>query len=259
MTEFSPNPISFTQDTKARTPTGLFAFKSLVDRVLNTTIDLLFPPRCAGCGRIDTVWCRDCQATLSQLTFANELNVVQPLSGVAAATWHTGVAREAVQALKYNNAQMIAKPLGERLAACLEHQYWTVDIIVPVPLHMKRLSERGYNQAKLLADQVAAMTGIRCEPEALQRIRETQSQVTVSGTERLTNINGAFEAQSSIVNGQVILMIDDVYTTGSTLSACGEALIHAGAERVFGLTVTAAGHPFTHKKETVDEHHDTRA
>lgn len=259
MAEFSPNSTSFPQRSKAQIMTGLFALKSFVTQTTTLAVDLLFPPRCAGCGQIDTAWCSNCQAELNQSEFATELAVHPPLSGIAASAWHMGIIREAVQALKYDNAQMVAKPLGQRLAVCLEQQYWSLDIIIPVPLHAKRLSERGYNQARLLAEQVAMMTGISCQPDALQRIRETQSQVTISGAERLTNINGAFEAQSSIVNGRAILIIDDVYTTGSTLSACGEALMKAGAECVFGLTVTAAGHPFTHKKETVDEHHHTRA
>ncbi len=259
MSEFSPNPVQVPQRSKAQILTGLFALKSLIEKVASLSIDLLFPPRCAGCGQIDTVWCATCQTALDQLPFATDIDAHLPLSAVAAAAWHNGIVREAVQALKYDNAQMVAKTLGNRLAACLEQQNWSVDIIIPVPLHTKRLSERGYNQARLLAEQVAAMTGIPCQPEGLRRIRETQSQVTMSGAERLTNISDAFEANSPIVNGQVILIVDDVYTTGSTLGACGEALIKAGAERVFGLTVTAAGHPFTHKKETVDEHHHTRA
>lgn len=259
MPEFSPNSIQVPQRSKAQIMTGLFALKSLVAKATSLSIDLLFPPRCAGCGQIDTAWCANCQTAINQLAFATNIDVHQPLSGAAAAAWHTGIIREAVQALKYDNARTVAKPLGKRLAACLEQQYWTVDIIIPVPLHTKRLSERGYNQARLLAEQVAAMTGIPCQPEGLRRIRETQSQVTMSGAERLTNISDAFEANSSIVNGQSVLIVDDVYTTGSTLGACGEALIKSGAERVFGLTVTAAGHPFTHKKETVDEHHHTRA
>ena len=115
-------------------------------------------------------------------------------------------------------------------------------MIVPVPLHTKRLAERGYNQAKLLAEQVARLTGIPCEPHALQRIRETQSQVTVSGAESLKNIKDAFIANNPLVIGKSILVIDDVYTTGSTMSACGEALLSAGASLVYGLTVTAAGH-----------------
>lgn len=247
------------QDIKAQKLTGLFAFKSLLTQVGKIGLDLLFPPRCAGCGRIDTSWCASCQQTLDNMPFPSPLDLHAPLHGAAAAAWHEGIVREAVQALKYENARDAAIPLGNRLAVCFERQDWTIDMIVPVPLHTKRLAERGYNQAKLLAEQVAKMTGIPCKPAALQRVRETQSQVTVSGAERLTNITGAFEALGSLVNGQSILIIDDVYTTGSTMSACGGALVEAGARRVFGLTVTAAGHPFTHKKETVDEHHHTRA
>ncbi len=200
-----------------------------------------------------------CQQEINEMTLSEYIEPRSPLNGIAATAWHTGKLREAVTALKYENARALAKPLGEKLSNCLQQQNWIIDMIVPVPLHTKRLAERGYNQAQLLGEQVAFITGISCEENALKRIRETQSQVTISGAERLKNIKDAFVANSQFVNGRSILVIDDVYTTGSTLSACGEALLSAGATIVYGLTVTAAGHSITHKKEIVDEYHHTRA
>jgi predicted amidophosphoribosyltransferase len=110
-----------------------------------------------------------------------------------------------------------------------------------------------------LAEVVATSHSIRCEPHALRRERDTKSQVTVSGAERLVNIKGAFVANKLLVDNQSVLIVDDVYTTGSTLSTCGEALILAGARAVYGLTVTVAGYSITHKKEIVDEYHHSRA
>lgn len=259
MPDISVQELNSPQPQKARIWSGLFASKSLFSRLTAAGVDLIFPPRCAGCGRLDTFWCDECQQELDEITLAEHIEAKSPLQAVTASGWHVGKLREAVQALKYENARQVAQPLGEKLARCLQRQDWTIDILVPVPLHTKRLAERGYNQAQEIAEVVAKMSGIRCEADALQRVRETQSQVTVSGAERLVNIQGAFAAHSQLVKGQSVLIIDDVYTTGSTLSACGEALLAAGAQVVYGLTVTAAGYSITHKKEIVDEYHHSRA
>lgn len=259
MPDISVQEINSSQQQKARIWSGLFASGSIFSRLAATGVDLLFPPRCAGCGKLDTFWCDQCQHDLDQITLTEHIEAKAPLQAVTASGWHVGKLREAVQALKYENARQVAKPLGEKLAQCLQQQDWTIDILVPVPLHTKRLAERGYNQAQEIAEVVSKMSEIRCEANALQRVRETQSQVTVSGAERLVNIKGAFVANSQLVSGQSVLIIDDVYTTGSTLIACGEALIMAGAEVVYGLTVTAAGYSITHKKEIVDGYHHSRA
>ena len=242
MPELAPQKINTNQDQKAQMSLGLFASRSLFKRLTSIGINLLFPPRCAGCGQVDTFWCSKCQQEIDAMSLSEHIEPKSPLLGVAATGLHIGILREAVQALKYENTTTVAKPLGKKLSRCLEQQDWTYDIIVPVPLHTKRLAERGYNQAQLLAEQVASIMGTGCEVNALQRIRETKSQVTISGTERLQNIKDAFVANNQIVNGRSIVIIDDVYTTGSTLSACGEALLLAGATVVYGLTVTAAGH-----------------
>ncbi|MEP6984171.1 MAG: ComF family protein [Chloroflexota bacterium] len=259
MPELLPQKSNTNQEQKAQAKFGLFASNSLFKQLTSMAVDLLFPPRCAGCGQIDTYWCGACQHEIAEMRLSEPIEPKYPLQGVTASAEHIGKIREAVQALKYGNVPELAKPLGEKLSTCLKQQDWIIDMIVPVPLHTKRLAERGYNQAQLLAEQVASIMGIGCQANALDRIRETQSQVTISGAERLENIKDAFVANSQFVNGRSILVIDDVYTTGSTMSACGEALHSAGATTVYGLTVTAAGHSITHKKEIVDEYHHSRA
>jgi competence protein ComFC len=119
-------------------------------------------------------------------------------------------------------------------------QNWTIDIIVPVPLHMSRLAERGYNQAQLLSEVLAKEAALPCSPEAVSRQRNTQSQVTLNAMERQINLQDAFQAHPQLVSNKNILLIDDVYTTGATLSACAQAILEAGALAVYGLTVTVA-------------------
>jgi ComF family protein len=116
---------------------------------------------------------------------------------------------------------------------------WTIDMIVPVPMHTTRLRERGYNQAQLLGEHAAQQLAIPCVPEAVQRLRHTQSQVNLNAQERQANMQDAFEANPQLVSGQTILLIDDVYTTGATLAACAQTALDAGATAVYGLTVTS--------------------
>ena len=225
---------------EARVSPGLFAPKRLLRQLVDVSIDLLFPPRCAGCGRVDSIWCETCQEELDATLFPDRVAPLAPFAGMASTAVHQGIIREAVQGLKYGNAPLLAKYLGERLVTQLHRMDWTIDIIVPVPLHATRLAERGYNQAQLLSEQVAQTTRILCLPDAVHRQRNTQSQVTLNAAERQTNMTDAFQAQSPMVSNQRILLIDDVYTTGATLSACGQAILQAGAQAVYGLTVTVA-------------------
>jgi len=226
--------------TEAQAKLGLFAPLNLFKNLAQLSIDLLFPPRCAGCGRIDTFWCDSCQNKLDQIPYPEKVRPLPPLTDITATAPHIGVIREAVQGLKYENARSVAIPLGERLANQLAAQNWMVDMLVPVPLHTSRLRERGYNQSQLLGEQVAKHMAIPCSPAALQRDKHTQSQVTMSADARLTNVKNAFSANPNLVKNRVVLVIDDVYTTGATLSACAEALLASGAAAVYGLTVTVA-------------------
>lgn len=227
-------------NSKALVSPGLFAPTGLLRGWFSLAVDLLFPPRCGGCGKIDTFWCEACQGDLEMMAFPGQVRQMSPFSGIASTALHAGKIRQAVQALKYENARHVAEPLGERMAQHLAAQAWTIDMMIPVPLHTSRLRERGYNQAELLAQAVARHSAVPCVPSALRRVKHTQSQVTMSASERLTNVQDAFSADSTFVKNHAVLVIDDVFTTGATLSACGEALLSVGATAVYGLTVTAA-------------------
>lgn len=210
-------------------------------RWLRTAVlDLLFPPRCAGCGRVDWVWCETCQQTLDRLSLPILADPLPPLAAAAATAIHEGVIQRALWALKYENAQALAAPLGDRLAASLRQVGWSVDCVVPVPLHPERRAQRGYNQAELLAQRLAEQMEIVHAPAALTRYRATQSQVGLGRIERLQNVQDAFVADPQRVSGLRLLLVDDVYTTGATLSACAQAALAVGARAVYGLTVSAA-------------------
>jgi competence protein ComFC len=226
--------------SETRVSPGFFAPKRLLQNVWDIGVDLLFPPRCAGCGRVDFVWCERCQDTLDETVFPQQVRPLAPLVDIAATGVHQHMIREAVQGLKYGNARLLAEPLGERLVQQLQNLNWPVDLIVPVPLHATRLAERGYNQAQLLSEQVAQATGLPCVPQAVERQRNTQSQVTLDAAGRQANLEDAFRAIPEYIVSKNVLLIDDVYTTGATLSACAQAVLQAGAQAVYGLTVTVA-------------------
>jgi ComF family protein len=219
---------------------GLLASQRLVKNVWTAVVDLIFPPRCAGCDRLDHWWCERCQGEIEQMPFPEHVRAVPPLAEVACTAIHTGKAQRAVWALKYENCRALAEPLGARLVNRLSALNWTIDMVAPVPLHTSRLAERGYNQAQLLSEYVASGMTLPSYPMALIRHRRTESQVTMNAEERRANMEDAFHADPYLVNNQILLLIDDVYTTGATLSACAAAALTAGARAVYGLTVTMA-------------------
>ncbi|MEO8398020.1 MAG: ComF family protein [Chloroflexota bacterium] len=208
-------------------------------RLINLGIDLLYPPRCAGCGRVDVRWCAQCQEELEQVAVdLLRTNRLPPLLSTAATGIHEGKLQQAVHALKYSGATELMVPLGNRLVMVLASLKWPVDLIVPVPLYASRQRERGYNQSQQLGDYMAQVLGIPCDPSALLRWRDTPPQVGLNREQRQANMQGAFRASTSLSGS--VLLIDDVFTTGATLQACALAAHDAGASAIYALTVSAA-------------------
>ncbi len=117
---------------------------------------------------------------------------------------------------------------------------WPVESLIPVPLGKERLKERGYNQVGLVARPLAYHMGWKYEPSALSKTRETRSQVGLNVSQRRENVHRAYQAEPRTVNGHSILLMDDVATTGSTIAACTGALLSAGAQEVYVLTIARA-------------------
>jgi ComF family protein len=150
--------------------------------------------------------------------------------------------RQALHALKYRGDMGLAEALVPDLALFVSGLKWSSELLVPVPLGKERLMERGYNQAGLISWPLSLALDLRHAPGALRRTRETPSQVGLSRAARRLNVRGAFEASSSLVRGRSVLLLDDVATTGATLSSCADALFAAEARDVLALTVARA-HP----------------
>jgi ComF family protein len=150
---------------------------------------------------------------------------------------------EAIHRFKYQGASHLAKVLGTFLAEYKDPEFPFSDfeLILSVPLHPRRLRQRGFNQSLLLARRVRRRHSIPLEITALQRTRHTEPQTQLSGSERQKNIRGAFEVRRpEVVAEKHILLVDDVFTTGSTVQECAKVLLRAGAQQVDVLTLARA-------------------
>ncbi|AYO29918.1 ComF family protein [Biomaibacter acetigenes] len=169
--------------------------------------------------------CRDCRAREHYFVEARSFG------------YYEGVLRELIHRFKYGGRRELAEFLGGRMVQTLEHISWPAfDYIVPVPLHIKRERERGFNQAYLLAFVVNRHTGVPIF-RGFIRIKPTEHQTLLDKSLREQNLTGAFEVvDKARLKGKTLLLIDDVYTTGSTADECSKTLINAGADSVFVLT-----------------------
>lgn len=156
---------------------------------------------------------------------------------------YDGHCRELIHTFKYQNKTHLRRPLAllalERLTEFIAAR--RPDVVVPVPLHRKRLRSRGFNQAVLLGELLACEWQLPLERRALQRVRWTEPQISLSADERRENVKGAFAVADSVaVAGKRVLIVDDVLTTGSTVGECSRMLKRAGAVDVAVVTVARA-------------------
>ncbi len=234
-----------------------------------SALDWVFPPNCGGCQKTGERWCTDCQSHLVLLGHA-----ICPVCGepqaeptpcpgcraepphyqmIRSAAEYSGPLRQAIHHLKYQNDIGLGEVLSKHLIELYNQFKWNVDCIAPIPLSTARIRERGYNQSSLLARPLAYAIQKPYRPNILRRTKETRSQVGLSARERAQNVAGAFTATPELIRGNVVLLIDDVTTTGSTINACAQALIASGASAVYGMTLARA----VLKPEAEDQPHNS--
>lgn len=189
-------------------------------------------PLCAGCWdsiqQYTSPSCRTCGLpTVSEHTGLCQNCIADPPAFSRAISYgiYEGVLKEAIHLLKFNKHRRLAKPLA-RLLADLDLP--EANVIVPVPMHIRQLRQREFNQTALIAKHLSSITGIPLEIDALRKTKETSAQIDVDRKERLRNLRKAFAAGES-VQGKRLLLVDDVITTGATMQECAQTLKKAGA------------------------------
>lgn len=228
--------------------------------------DLLFPWTCLGCERdAREPVCHDCLARVAWTGDAACIRCGLPFASgpphpcsrclerpprfdraralvryVVRAEGEDPVGR-AIRALKYGHRRGVAGFLSRLLVERFPYAPDEHDVVVPVPLDLARLRDRGFNQALLLGRGVARSLGRTVEPRALERIRPTRAQVELDERERRANLRGAVRVRrAEAVDGRRVLLVDDVLTTGATADACADALRRAGAAAIDVLVVARA-------------------
>jgi ComF family protein len=205
---------------------------NFLDQILN----LVFPPRCEVCRKSgEEALCPEC--------FSN-IKFMKPQFGIHCVSSYDGVLRTALHRFKFQKRKKLAEPLGVLMVNYLGQaqtlKLKEIDGIIPVPLHPRRRRERGYNQTELLAGVVGRYYEVPVLP-SLERVKNTQPQFELKREARQTNIKGAFRvSEPKSVNDKRVLLLDDIYTTGSTISECVRVLNSAGARRIEVLTLSRA-------------------
>jgi competence protein ComFC len=208
--------------------------------VCRECLDALAPrrgPACLCCGRFfegagEDHLCGRC------------LDRVPPYTVHRSCGRYGGVLKDLILLFKYGRVAVLSRPLARFAAAALdaEEGLWQgADLLVPVPLHPKRKRDRGFNQSQLLARDLAKIKGMRVLDGCLVKVRNVPPQTSLEAVGRETNVRGAYAVKrGSKVEGKVLVLVDDVFTTGSTLGECGLTLKRAGAREVRALTLAQA-------------------
>jgi ComF family protein len=222
-------------------------------------LEIVYPPSCIACRRATMhagTLCAPCWGAMPFIErpycerlgtpFAQDLGpgLISPEAFAnppvfnrarAVARYDEGPARDLVHNLKYGDRLELADAMGRWMARAGAELLADADLVVPIPLHRKRLFSRRFNQAALLAQVVAAQTGRTSDPFALARVKATTPQVGLTRAQRADNVQGAFRVPDEAklrISRQKILLVDDVLTTGATLNAASRVLLRAGATRV---------------------------
>lgn len=222
--------------------------------LLKQIFSIFVPPICAHCKRSGSLICAECKARLPYLNGPICLRCGRPQMREVDQCWncrHNSSSLQQVRAtftfdepiksiiyeLKYHSVFALAEPLVELMLAHPVTWQNPAEMVIPIPLHPKRQRKRGYNQSALLAKQLNRHWHIPLDEKALQRVRYTRPQVGLNHAERQLNVADAFIANQNRVGGKHIMLIDDVFTTGATMSAAADALAQAGARSVVGYCV----------------------
>jgi ComF family protein len=231
-----------------------------MNKIRSFFLDLLFPKRCLGCGKSDTYLCPDCFNKIQiipnkfcffckKISWQGKICLEHKPSVyldriISATEYRNPLIRDLIKSFKYHYVQELAEPLSLLLVETLKSfdlELKASDyLIIPVPLHGRKLRHRGFNQAELLAKIVANYFNLPIEANILKRIVPTSPQANIKNVEkRKTNLQNIFEVNpdSGSIKEKTIILIDDVATTGATLIEAAKVLKSNGAKEIWALTV----------------------
>jgi len=238
-----------------------------VDKPLisNFLLELFFPSFCINCRREGTLLCGDCRHVLEisghhyclcqkpfRLPPASARGTCQSCKGRGLAGLFFALPFGEKALTKHLIYKMKEKPYLKSLAPVFasliaEHllltennkeSVWHNSLLIPIPLHRRRLKERGFNQAQEIAKELSTLINVPMASTALVKEKETLSQKKLSAAERQENVKDAFVIKNpDLISGKKIFLVDDVYTTGSTMEACAKVLKKAGAKQVWGIAL----------------------
>jgi len=219
-----------------------FGLPNFVKSLIHTGLDFLFPWRCLGCRREGRRLCQNCLNDLPRCVWSGENEIVSVFD------YNSPLVKQAVWALKYRHgpdlAEIFARPLEQTLNEELADRLILPEgkiVLVPVPLSPRRRRQRGYNQAEILAEKLVELNPDRFELQAdlIKKIKDTPPQATLKRRAlRLANLKGAFApAGGAPAGGRLIVIVDDVATTGATIGEIRKILQQQDCHRVWGLTI----------------------
>jgi ComF family protein len=233
----------------------------IIDRAALTThhwvwqaVDLLFPPACIHCRKPGERWCPECRALIERVgdkicshcgkrllkgTICRECRGRKPrYTALRSYGLYRDPLRQAILSAKYRRDLGLGEILAGLLKTLVVEQNWQPDLVIPVPSSPSKKRERGYNQVDLFARPLAWSLGLRYHDRVLARVRENTSQVKLTAESRRLNVASAFSVEwPDPIRNRLVLLVDDVATTGSTADVCAGVLLEAGAGQVFVATL----------------------
>ena len=209
-------------------------------QILKFTMDAIFPIRCVGCGLYDTYFCASC---LAEVKIKNDAELVGDIPVFSAANYSDQLIQRSLKVFKYGFVRDMAGPLAEVVRTYIDNIPVISSgllngnpLLVPVPLHKKRLNWRGFNQSEVLAKKISETYGLEVR-NVLIRNKNRKPQADIEDREsRMNNIVDSFECPANI-NGRNIVLVDDICTTGATLNECAKVLAANGARKISALVI----------------------
>lgn len=208
-----------------------------MERIIDKLLDLLYPPKCAFCRALlensGQGMCKRCASSLPYTRGAGQSQRLPFIKSCVSPLYYEDAVRDSLLRFKFNKLALYATIYGKLIANCIDENEISCDIITWVPLSRRRLRERGYDQARIIAQELSSCTGIECV-RLLEKTRHTPAQSGMGdAAKRKANAQGAYAAlDAAEIEGANVLIIDDIVTTGATLSECARVLTAAGARSV---------------------------